>query len=176
MYVCMYVCSKYGCIYSFSTDEADSTKKPHFILRNCRQQLERVLEGYAVSTNQVTKTFKTFVAMFQNSLLPALEIEEAMSVLRGRIDATVAGKILEANGAYVEATRAFESNSSASASTAPEFPASTILLALQVSTSVCLCVLYPSIVSSQYLCAYVVTLIFVSSNKNDVYACTNGMS
>lgn len=73
---------------------------PHIVMREALTLLEKVLEGFPVTDAAIDTAFATYLESFGDKLLPSYELEEAMSVLRGRIDANLTQKILTANSEY----------------------------------------------------------------------------
>jgi len=91
-----------------------------------QSQLEKVLAGYPLADAEIKEAVVKYIAHLSDKSTPVYEVEEAMSVLRGRIDAELGQTILSLNADYKAALAA-----SASASAIlPEYPAVAILEAL----------------------------------------------
>lgn len=73
---------------------------PHLALREAHKQLEKVLNGYLLSEADIDAALTEFVRFTQDRTLAPYEMEEAMAVLRGRIDATLFDKISQYNTNY----------------------------------------------------------------------------
>lgn len=58
--------------------------RPHLVARLAREKLERVLTGYYLSDEDIESSLDVMLTSIHNKLLPALEVEEALSVLRGK--------------------------------------------------------------------------------------------
>ena len=66
---------------------------PHVAQRTALQQLEMALDGFLLSDADVNAAVDSDLASFDNKLLPVYEVEEIMSVLRGRVDAGMATQV-----------------------------------------------------------------------------------
>eukprot|EP01035_Chromulina_nebulosa_P020054 gene20054-26034_t len=86
-----------------STDIAvEKVVKPHVVLRSSRQTIERVLEGYSLTETEISEAISVYISSFIDNSLPSYEIEEYLSVLKGRIDADLFTTIANLNSRYVE--------------------------------------------------------------------------
>lgn len=72
----------------------------HVRLREAVASIMKVLDGYPTSNEEVQEMISTFIACNADENLPLLLVEEAMAVLRGRIDSDLAVKISELNDNY----------------------------------------------------------------------------
>ena len=79
-----------------------SPTHPHISLRNSSSILMSVLDGYVLFPSEIESAIAEFYAGLQNPLLPFYEVEEALSVMRGRIDADVISTIQNMNLKYCE--------------------------------------------------------------------------
>jgi len=86
-----------------SKEAAAADLKPHVLVRNALQKLELVLRGYPLDSAEITKAFDDYVCNFKDKLLPVYEVEETLSVLRGRIEAPLMDSLLQANDQYRDA-------------------------------------------------------------------------
>jgi len=98
---------------------------PHLVMREALGILEKTLAGYHISAADIEKAMDTYLKSLRNSLLPVYELEEAMAVLRGRIDSNVAAAVVKANCDYRE---------SIVAGLSVDYPSTTILTSLQLYT------------------------------------------
>jgi acetyl-CoA carboxylase/biotin carboxylase 1 len=73
---------------------------PHLVLRNSVNTLEMVMQGFAVPENLYEKALEDLSVAITDPLLPLLEFNEALSVLSGRLDATVYNKLKEIGEDY----------------------------------------------------------------------------
>ena len=80
--------------------DAASYALPHVVMREAQRKINQVFEGYPVPDAEADAAFEAYLQSFNEKLLPVYEVEEAMSVLRGRIDADLFEKILRMNADY----------------------------------------------------------------------------
>ena len=66
-------------------------------------KIQQTLEGYPVPEIEADAAMIAYLHSFTVKLLPVYEIGEAMSVLRGRIDADLTENILKINSEYQNA-------------------------------------------------------------------------
>jgi acetyl-CoA carboxylase / biotin carboxylase 1 len=70
-----------------STEVVDpSSMKSHQVHRQAKQQLQYVFDGYFLSGAQIQEYFSALIDSFHDPLLAVYELEDLLSVLRGRID------------------------------------------------------------------------------------------
>eukprot|EP01041_Mallomonas_annulata_P000604 gene604-1167_t len=96
---------------------------PHLVVRDAVKVLDTVLEGFASAEGQVMNALKELKEQMINPMLPVLEVEEALSVLRGRLDAKVFTEIQELTSTYAK-------SSSKTDGPTPTFPAGAVLSAI----------------------------------------------
>ena len=77
---------------SFSVQAQQQQQRPHLLFRSALERLQSALAGY-VPTSNVEWAWDMLATAVTSPLLPALEIEEKLSVLNGRIPATLYGDI-----------------------------------------------------------------------------------
>ena len=112
---------------------------PHVVMREAQRKINQVFEGYPVPDAEVEAAFAAFLQSFTEKMLPVYEIEEAMSVLRGRIDADLFEKILRINSdykAYIVASpepRGSYIGLRGSSATSVDFPSAAILTELHAA-------------------------------------------
>lgn len=87
-------------------EEADANLKSHVLMRNALGKLELVLSGYPLEAAEITNAFNDYVWAFKDKLRPVYESEEALSVLRGRIDSSLMDSLQQANSQYMDAVMA----------------------------------------------------------------------
>lgn len=92
---------------SATTDAAEAEEHkvrdlPHIKLREAISDIEKVLEGYPLSDEEIKQALDYMNRAYRNPLLPVLRVEEALSVLRGRIDGELSAKISTINTEYRE--------------------------------------------------------------------------
>ena len=73
---------------------------PHLVLRQSFAQLMKVLEGFPLSAADIEGAYNAYTSTYNNDLLPVYEMDEAMAVLRGRMEADLYSQILELNASY----------------------------------------------------------------------------
>jgi acetyl-CoA carboxylase/biotin carboxylase 1 len=98
---------------------------PHIKLREATSDIEKVLEGYPLSDEEIKQALYFMNRAFRNPLLPVLRVEEALSVLRGRIDDELSTKISTINSEYRDS---LENTSGRPI----KYPAAKVLVALQM--------------------------------------------
>jgi acetyl-CoA carboxylase/biotin carboxylase 1 len=86
-----------------------ATKLPHLKRRDSLNIIECVLKGYPQSSQETESALIDLMSSISDPLTPFFEVEESMSVLRGRIDGSITNKILEIND---EHKRSVESGNS----------------------------------------------------------------
>ncbi len=102
---------------------------PHLIMREALRTLDIVFDGYLVSESAIEEAYNAYMDTAADKLLPVYELEEAMSVLRGRIDSALFSKISSCNMAFK--SKILESGNN----TDLEFPSGTILMYLHEFSS-----------------------------------------
>merc|ERR1711871_475139 len=102
--------------------------RPHLKLRESLNQLERVLDGYVLSKERTDAALSNYISAVTDKLLPAFEVEEKMSILRGRVDSSVTDSINSENRNY---KKAIESGTNV------EYPAERILKVLHEHAQSC---------------------------------------
>eukprot|EP01040_Poterioochromonas_malhamensis_P024089 gene24089-29726_t len=90
---------------SATTDAAEAEEHkvrelPHIKLREAISDIEKVLEGYPLSDEEIKQALDYMNRAYRNPLLPVLRVDEALSVLRGRIDGELSAKISTINSDY----------------------------------------------------------------------------
>eukprot|EP01033_Poteriospumella_lacustris_P007091 gene7093-5101_t len=115
---------------SATTDAAEAEEHkvrelPHIKLREAISDIEKVLEGYPLSDEEIKQALDYMNRAYRNPLLPVLRVDEALSVLRGRIDGELSAKISTINSDY----RDHLSNGSGRPI---KYPAVKVLVALQM--------------------------------------------
>lgn len=111
-----------GSLLNDQTDGIEMSLKVHLSLRDAKQRIERVLDGYYLSKQESEEALCTYLNICDDKLLPALEIEEVLSVLRGRIDSKLFEELSSINSSYVGQIN--------SKLTAGDYPSDLILVAL----------------------------------------------
>jgi acetyl-CoA carboxylase/biotin carboxylase 1 len=93
-----------GILYSDQISEVSvpSFTPPNLIMRESLEEISKVFSGYFLSEAHIQQAFHTYLGSFNDKLLPFYEMEEAMSFLRGRIDADLSKRILDLNSIYKE--------------------------------------------------------------------------
>jgi acetyl-CoA carboxylase/biotin carboxylase 1 len=71
----------------------NSKNRPHLLLRNAFKSLQSGMAGYIVSNENLMFAFNDLLESVTNPLLPVYEIEEPLSVLSGRLDLKLFGKL-----------------------------------------------------------------------------------
>jgi acetyl-CoA carboxylase/biotin carboxylase 1 len=91
-----------GNLYQESVEIEEDAKKPSPSLRlaESSHDLDKVLEGYPLTDEAISTALKTFVASKRDRLLPVFKVEEALSILRGRIDPDLSNAIHQLNLEY----------------------------------------------------------------------------
>ena len=125
------------------TDCANAVTAPlHVKVRETRRALESVLEGYPLSEEDINQTMESFLGCLKDPLLPALRVQSALSVLRGRIDQELYKKIRSINNTYRDEIElaastppavTSPSKSTTSSTGPPKYPAMEILRALHTT-------------------------------------------
>lgn len=62
--------------------------------------LENTLKGYYVSQEEIKEAFVQYIECSRDPLLPVYEVDKALSVLRGRLDADLMSTMVNINSAY----------------------------------------------------------------------------
>jgi len=70
---------------SFDTPSAPSVKRPHLLLRKSLEKLNSAVAGYVLSEEDIDAAMADLADAVVDPELPALEIDEQLSVLSGRI-------------------------------------------------------------------------------------------
>ena len=79
----------------------DVTSIPaHVNMRNTLKEIEKVLDGYLLTEDEIHIAVEKYLNGFHDRLVPVLEIDEALSVLRGRIDNNLFNDINDINTNY----------------------------------------------------------------------------
>eukprot|EP01038_Epipyxis_sp_PR26KG_P010409 gene10409-13983_t len=102
--------------------EEVKTKLPHILLKEAKSNLEKILDGFPLSDDEVKSSLYSFVESSKDPLLPFHKVEESMSVLRGRIDQDLSNSIRDLNNQYF---------ASLSSGNEIKFPASKMLSLIQ---------------------------------------------
>lgn len=105
-----------------STGSASTAVHPHVAARIAESKLERILDGYILESVNVSDVVDEYMCCLREKLLPFYEVEEALAVLRGRIDANLTKSIIDINSRYRESVRS---------GVAVDYPAAAILTLLQ---------------------------------------------
>ena len=93
----------YSGTLTFVSDEDSSNKnRPHLQLREAQAEIEYVMAGFPQSDSDVANSLSTLMTSIVSPMTPYYELEEAMSVLRGRINGTLSEQILSFNKEYKE--------------------------------------------------------------------------
>lgn len=79
---------------------------PHIAQRAALKQLDMVLEGFLLSDADINAAVDAYMASFADIVLPAVEMEEILSVLRGRVDGALFAQIQETVETYKAAVEA----------------------------------------------------------------------
>lgn len=79
---------------------------PHIKFREATVDIQKVLDGYPLSDQEVKAALEYYHLAMRNPLLPVLKVEEALAVLRGRIDSDLAATIISLNQEYRDAIKA----------------------------------------------------------------------
>eukprot|EP00981_Chlorochromonas_danica_P013150 scaffold5903_cov165-Ochromonas_danica.AAC.25 len=95
---------------------------PHVKLRELEENIEKVLDGYSIPEANIASLITDFISYKKNPYLPYYKVEEALSVLRGRIDTSLFSKLSTLNNNYKE--------SIGSPTFVAKFPASKMLSAV----------------------------------------------
>jgi acetyl-CoA carboxylase/biotin carboxylase 1 len=93
---------------------------PSLKLNEALHDIEKVLEGYPLSEENINGILNTFIESKRNKLLPVLKVEEVLSVLRGRIDSDLFNTVHQINEDYRQSIRVSVSNSSSTSAVSPK--------------------------------------------------------
>jgi acetyl-CoA carboxylase/biotin carboxylase 1 len=93
---------------------------PSLKLNEALHDIEKVLEGYPLSEDNINSILNTFLESKRNKLLPVLKVEEVLSVLRGRIDSDLFNIIHQMNEDYRHSIPLSTSTNSASSTVSPK--------------------------------------------------------
>lgn len=99
-------------VVSEDVQDIFASNLPHVRMKESVAQLEKILDGFPLAEKDVVHAFQSLVDCQQHPLLPVYQIEEIMSILRGRIDADLFVKIQEINHQYKEQVLSTMSNAS----------------------------------------------------------------
>jgi acetyl-CoA carboxylase/biotin carboxylase 1 len=91
---------------------------PHVGAREALVKLERILDGYSPEESNVDELVDVYVDCLREKLLPYFETEEALAVLRGRLDSGLSKAILDINVRYRDSIKSC---------IAVEYPAAAVL-------------------------------------------------
>lgn len=98
---------------------------PLLVMRSALQELHKVLDGFWLPDEDILLAVETYLLGFEDRLIASYELDEALAVLRGRIDTVLFDKIADANTSYKAMVQAVPV---ASANPVwPEFPAALVL-------------------------------------------------
>lgn len=104
-------------------EEHKARDLPHIKLREAISDIEKVLEGYPLNEAEIKSALDYVATTYKNPLLPVLRVEEALAVLRGRIDGDLSAAITAINQEYRESLK--------SSAVPPKYPVVLVLKALQ---------------------------------------------
>lgn len=91
-------------------------------------KIQQTLDGYPVPEVEADAAMTAYLQSFREKLLPVYEMDETMSVLRGRIDAELHEDILKINSDYKKAILIAQSGSPSKASSSgEEYPSGAVL-------------------------------------------------
>jgi biotin carboxylase/biotin carboxyl carrier protein len=100
------------------------TKATHVKMRTAKAKLDAVLRGFTLSEHEIEEALDTYFNCQGDKMLPIFEMDEALSILQGRIDQKLFDSIKKANEVYKK-----EINENPS--TTKAYPSAVILTALQ---------------------------------------------
>lgn len=75
-------------------------KLPHHKRKLALAEIDKVLDGYPLTDSEIEAALEDCISTLHDRLLPVYEIQEALSVLRGRIDNDLFNRITELNEEY----------------------------------------------------------------------------
>jgi len=110
---------------------SDSEAALHVKAKDCQKILDQVLQGFPLSDSDINAALNTLIRILRDPMLPVLQVEASLSVLRGRIDTDLYSKISSFNSEFKVR---ISDNSPSSPSKAPadhQYPSLQILSALQ---------------------------------------------
>lgn len=90
------------------TDEASLL--PHLAYSHAKKKLEKVLDGYALSEDDIDRALADCRTALMNRLLPAYSMRDALSVLNGRIDSGLFERISTLNEEYADRCNGEDAN------------------------------------------------------------------
>jgi acetyl-CoA carboxylase/biotin carboxylase 1 len=109
----------------------DQSTPAHLKQKAALKSLQQVLEGYPLSEKEIRKTMKVFIESLRDPMLPVLNVDVAMSVLRGRIDGDLANTINGLNDQYRAAVKLQQMSQQSNVDV--RYPAVQVLQALQTA-------------------------------------------
>ena len=109
-----------------ATTGEEAVLLPHLAFSQARKQLEKVLDGYDLTEDDIDIALAECRAALTNKFLPAYSMRDALSVLSGRIDATLFDRITSLNEDYITHSR----HQDDSASSSVIYPSAKIITAI----------------------------------------------
>jgi acetyl-CoA carboxylase/biotin carboxylase 1 len=89
-------------IASDCSDDSTEDRHPHLKLRQAMAEIDDVLAGFPKSDLELDAALSSVLSLMRNPLTPYYSMEETMSVLRARLDATLVETIFSLNQEYFD--------------------------------------------------------------------------